>query len=148
MRAAFAFEILFCMDDPVAEPERHYYVLTSIAPQIIHCGYRSIRLQVCCFFRSQWLSLYSSTTLKLEPVLLQSLVVPIVYFLQTDTMSNTTRSIKVSSENYQKLARLGTLEDSFNSVIERLLGIYYDQQEKQQQEEIQEQAHESQKTRT
>jgi len=29
----------------------------------------------------------------------------------------------VSSENSQELARLGTLEDSFNSQIERLLGI-------------------------
>jgi hypothetical protein len=37
----------------------------------------------------------------------------------------------VSSENCQKLARLGGLEDSFNSQIERLLlGIYYDREKK------------------
>jgi hypothetical protein len=45
-------------------------------------------------------------------------------------MSNTTRAIKVSSENCQKLARLGTLEDSFSSPIERLSGIYYDREKK------------------
>jgi hypothetical protein len=45
-------------------------------------------------------------------------------------MSYTKRTIKVSSENCQKLARSGTLEDSINSVIERLLGIYYDREKK------------------
>jgi hypothetical protein len=45
-------------------------------------------------------------------------------------MSYTKRTIKVSSENSQELARLGTLEDSFNSPIERLLGIYYDREKK------------------
>ena len=43
-------------------------------------------------------------------------------------MSKITRTIKVSSENCQKLVKLGTLEDSFNSLIERLLGIYYDRE--------------------
>lgn len=32
-----------------------------------------------------------------------------------------TKSIKVSEETYRKLARLGTLEDSFDSVISKLL---------------------------
>jgi hypothetical protein len=42
-------------------------------------------------------------------------------------MSYTKQTIKVSSENCQKLARLGGLEDSFNSQIERLLlRIYYE----------------------
>jgi hypothetical protein len=45
-------------------------------------------------------------------------------------MSYTKRTIKVSSENCQKLTRLGTLEDSINSLIEWLLGIYYDQEKK------------------
>jgi hypothetical protein len=36
----------------------------------------------------------------------------------------------VSSENCQKLARLGTLEDSFKSLVERLLRIYYDREKK------------------
>jgi hypothetical protein len=45
-------------------------------------------------------------------------------------MSNTTRTIKVSSEDCQKLARLGALENSFNSLIERLLWIYYDREKK------------------
>jgi hypothetical protein len=36
----------------------------------------------------------------------------------------------VSSQNWQKLARLGTLEDPFNSLIERLLGIYYGREKK------------------
>ncbi len=31
------------------------------------------------------------------------------------------KSIKVSEETYRKLARLGTLEDSFDSVISRLI---------------------------
>jgi hypothetical protein len=44
-------------------------------------------------------------------------------------MSYTKQTIKESSENCQKLARLGGLEDSFNSQIERLLlGIYYDRE--------------------
>jgi len=58
-------------------------------------------------------------------------------------MLNRTRSIKVSSESYQKLARLGTLEDSFNSVIERLLEIYYDLEQKQLQGRIDKRAQES-----
>ena len=45
-------------------------------------------------------------------------------------MSYTKRTIKVSSENCQKLARLGTFEDSFNSQIERLLEINYDREKK------------------
>jgi hypothetical protein len=45
-------------------------------------------------------------------------------------MLSTTRTIKVSSENCQKLAKLGTLENSFNSLIERPLGIYYDREKK------------------
>jgi hypothetical protein len=36
----------------------------------------------------------------------------------------------VSAENCQKLARSGTLEDSINSLIEWLLGIYYDREKK------------------
>jgi predicted CopG family antitoxin len=31
------------------------------------------------------------------------------------------KSIKVSEETYRKLARLGTLEDSFDSVISKLI---------------------------
>lgn len=31
------------------------------------------------------------------------------------------KSIKISEETYRKLARLGTLEDSFDSVISKLL---------------------------
>jgi predicted CopG family antitoxin len=31
------------------------------------------------------------------------------------------KSIKVTEDTYRKLARLGTLEDSFDSVISRLL---------------------------
>lgn len=34
------------------------------------------------------------------------------------------KSIKVSEETYRKLARLGTLEDSFDSVISKLLEAY------------------------
>ncbi len=45
-------------------------------------------------------------------------------------MVSTTRTIKVASENCQKLARLGTLENSFNSLIERLFGIYYVREKK------------------
>lgn len=45
-------------------------------------------------------------------------------------MSKITRTIKVSSENCQKLVKLGTLEDSFNSLMERLLRIYYDRKKK------------------
>jgi hypothetical protein len=45
-------------------------------------------------------------------------------------MSYTKRTIKVSSQNCQKLARLGTFEDSFNSQIERLLGINCDREKK------------------
>jgi hypothetical protein len=45
-------------------------------------------------------------------------------------MLNITGTIKVSAENCQKLARLGTLEDFFNSLIEWLLGIYYDREKK------------------
>jgi hypothetical protein len=45
-------------------------------------------------------------------------------------MLNITRTIKVSSEKCQKLARSGTLEDCFNSLMERLLGIYYDREKK------------------
>jgi predicted transcriptional regulator len=45
-------------------------------------------------------------------------------------MLKTTRTIKVSSENCRKLARLGTLDDSSNSLIEGLSGIYYDRQKK------------------
>jgi hypothetical protein len=45
-------------------------------------------------------------------------------------MLNITVTIKVSVENCQKLARLGTLEDFFNSLIEWLLGIYYDREKK------------------
>jgi hypothetical protein len=64
-------------------------------------------------------------------------------------MLSTTGTIEVWSENCQKLARLGTLEDSFNSLIERLLGIYYDREKKQQQQQgIEEQAQESQTTQT
>ncbi len=45
-------------------------------------------------------------------------------------MLNTTRTNKVSSENYQKQARLGASENSFNSLNERLMGIYYDGEKK------------------
>jgi hypothetical protein len=67
-------------------------------------------------------------------------------------MLSTTRTIKVSSENCQKLASIGTLEDLFNSLIERLLGIYYGREKKKQQQQqqqgIEEQAQESQTTQT
>jgi predicted CopG family antitoxin len=45
-------------------------------------------------------------------------------------MSKITRTIKASSENFQKLVRLGSLEDSFNSLMERLLRIYCDPKRK------------------
>lgn len=42
-------------------------------------------------------------------------------------MSYTKRTIKVSSENCQKLTRLGVFEDLFDALIERLLlKIYYE----------------------
>jgi hypothetical protein len=68
--------------------------------------------------------------MKFQPTLLQSLVVPIGIFLLKDTMLSTTRTIKVSSEDCQKLPRLGTLENFFNSLIERQFGIYYDGEKK------------------
>jgi hypothetical protein len=36
----------------------------------------------------------------------------------------------MSSEDRQKPQRLGTLENSFNSLIERQFGVYYDQEKK------------------
>jgi hypothetical protein len=45
-------------------------------------------------------------------------------------MLSTTQIFKVSSENCQMLARSGTLENPFNCLIERLLGIYYDREKK------------------
>jgi hypothetical protein len=73
-----------------------------------------------------------------------------MYFPQRDTMLSTTRTIKESVENCQKVARLGTLEDPFNSLIERLMGIYYGREKKKQQQQqgIEEQAQESQTTQT
>jgi predicted CopG family antitoxin len=63
--------------------------------------------------------------------------------------NNQSRTIKVSLEKYKELARMGTLEDSFDSVIGRLLGTYYHQKQKeQQQERTQEQAQESRKIHT
>jgi predicted CopG family antitoxin len=62
-------------------------------------------------------------------------------------MSPSTKTIKVSLENYDRLARLGTLEDSFDSVIGCLLSTYYyDQQIQQPEKRMQEQAQESRKT--
>jgi predicted CopG family antitoxin len=63
-------------------------------------------------------------------------------------MSKKTKNIKVAAETYQKLAKLGTLEDSFNSVIEGLLRINYEQGRRQQQGRMQEQALESLKIQT
>ena len=96
----FALEyIILYIDDPDAKMIRHYLVIPSLSLQkIIRSIYHSNRPQVCRLFRRQLRLLYSSTTLKFEPALLQSLVVPIVYFLHTNTMLNTTRTIKVSSE--------------------------------------------------
>jgi hypothetical protein len=63
--------------------------------------------------------------MKFEPTLLQSLVVPIGISFKIDSMSNTIQSTKVSSENCQKLTRLGIFEDPFDESIEGLLlGIY------------------------
>ncbi|HEY6757061.1 MAG TPA: hypothetical protein VI037_06690 [Nitrososphaera sp.] len=45
-------------------------------------------------------------------------------------MLSTARTVEVSSENCQKPDRLGNLENSFNSLIERLLGIYYEREKK------------------
>ena len=61
-------------------------------------------------------------------------------------MSYSTRTIKVSSENYEKLAQLGTLEDSFDTVIGRLLGSYYYQKQQQLQKRALERAQERPKT--
>ena len=47
----------------------------------------------------------SFINLKFQQELILSLLVPIEYSLEADTMLNGTGSIKLSSENYQKLAR-------------------------------------------
>ncbi len=39
-------------------------------------------------------------------------------------MNEKIRTIKVSLENYEKLAQLGTVKDSFDSVIGQLLGTH------------------------
>jgi hypothetical protein len=60
------------------------------------------------------------------------------------SMPTSTKAIKVSLENYDRLARLGTLDDSLDSVIGRLLSTYYHHQQIQQPEKMmQEQAQES-----
>jgi hypothetical protein len=60
-------------------------------------------------------------------VLVQNVVVPIGIFFKRDSMSNTIQTTKASSENCQKLTRLGIFEDPFNESIEgRLLRIYYE----------------------
>jgi hypothetical protein len=60
-------------------------------------------------------------------VLVQNLVVPIGISFKIDSMSNTIQSTKVSSENCQKLTRLGIFEDPFEESIEGLLlRIYYE----------------------
>lgn len=50
----------------------------------------------------------------------------------------------MSLEKYKELARLGTLEDSFDSVVGRLLGMYHQQRQNEQlQERIDKGAQES-----
>jgi predicted CopG family antitoxin len=71
-----------------------------------------------------------------------------MYFVLNTSMSNKTKNIRVASETYHKLAKLGTLEDSFDSVIEGLLRINYEQERRQQQGRMQEQALESRKMQT
>ena len=125
--------------------------LSSI--QIIPCRCRSSghKLVTCLAINCRYAFLYSFTTLKFEPALLQSLVVPIGIFSSDQIyMLSTTRTNKESSENCQKLARLGNSENSFNSLNERLLGIYYDgrKNNNKQQQGIEEQAQESQTIQT
>ena len=63
-------------------------------------------------------------------------------------MSEKIRTIKVSLENYEKLAQLGTLQDSFDSVIGRLLGTYNHQKQQDLGKGNQHQALESRKMQT
>lgn len=77
---------------------RHYLMTPSISLQIIRCIYHSNRPQICSQFRRQLLLLYSSTTLKFELTLLQSLVVPIAYF-------SSERYHVVYKTNYQGVVR-------------------------------------------
>jgi predicted CopG family antitoxin len=60
-------------------------------------------------------------------------------------MSFRNKTIKLSLENYTKLAQLGTLEDSFDTVVGRLLGKYHQEKQKQLEIGIHHQAQESQK---
>lgn len=54
----------------------------------------------------------------------------------------------MSLEKYNELARMGTLEDSFDSVIGRLLGTYYHQKQQDLEKGNQHQALESRKIQT
>ena len=61
-------------------------------------------------------------------------------------MKNSNKTLKVSLQHYEMLAQLGTLEDSFDSVIGRLLSSYYEQKQQQLGKGTQDQAQESQRT--
>jgi predicted CopG family antitoxin len=63
-------------------------------------------------------------------------------------MNEKIRTIKVSLENYEKLARMGTMKDSFDSVIGRLLGTYNNQKQQDLGKGNQHQALESRKIQT
>jgi predicted CopG family antitoxin len=63
-------------------------------------------------------------------------------------MNEKIRTIKVSLENYEKLAQLGTVKDSFDSVIGQLLGAYNHQEQQDLGKGNQHQALESRKIQT